>query len=216
MRIAATPPPLTPDGDEAREWAERELSRPVYAEAEPTPIDRVARAIGDFFASLFGAEAPPGLATIILLTAAALVLVAIVVAFVVWGRPRLVRRAQTPVGALFGDDDQRTARQLRELAEQAAAGEDWDEAIVLRFRALARSLVERGVVDLPPGATARTLADLGAASHPDHAQDLRRSAASFDDVRYLGRHGTASSYADVARTDQGILAASAARSRVPA
>ena len=47
FRLADAVPPLTPDGDEARRWAQEELSDPVYAAAEPTPLDRVARAIGD-------------------------------------------------------------------------------------------------------------------------------------------------------------------------
>ena len=46
----------SPDGDEARRWAEQELADPVYAEAEPTMFDRIARAIGDFIGGLFSAE----------------------------------------------------------------------------------------------------------------------------------------------------------------
>ena len=55
-RASDAVPPLTPDADEARDWAERELADPVYDIAEPTPFDRIARAIGDFFASLFNPE----------------------------------------------------------------------------------------------------------------------------------------------------------------
>ena len=57
-RLADAVPPLTPDGDEARRWAEDELADPAYDIAEPTPIDRIARAIGDFIASLLNPDLP--------------------------------------------------------------------------------------------------------------------------------------------------------------
>ena len=56
FRFADSVPPLTPDGDEARTWAERELADPAYDAAEPTALDRIAHAIGDFFATLFSTQ----------------------------------------------------------------------------------------------------------------------------------------------------------------
>ena len=47
---------VLPDPDEARDWAERELERAAYREAEPTLFDRVAQAIGQFFIDLFNPQ----------------------------------------------------------------------------------------------------------------------------------------------------------------
>ena len=45
-----------PDGDDARQWAEQELSDPRYADAKPTWFDLVARDIGRFLADLFSSD----------------------------------------------------------------------------------------------------------------------------------------------------------------
>ena len=143
-------PPLTPDGDEARRWAERELADPVYAAAEPTPLDRIAQAIADFFESLFSTQLSGDWGPWVAVVAAIVVVLVIVAAFLIWGVPRATGRSR-PSATLFGADEQRSAAELRRDAASSAAKGEWDAAIVLRFRALARGLVERGAVDTPPG-----------------------------------------------------------------
>ncbi len=216
MSVFGSALPLIPDGDEARDWAERELSRPEYAEAQPTPIDRIAQAIRDFIADLFGAQAPEGLGTVILIVVAVALVVAIVVTFILWGRPRAIRRSAPAYGSLFGEDDRRTARELRDASTEAAAREDWDAAIVLRFRAVAVSLVERDLVDVGPGTTARTFAARASAVFPAHAIAVRAAADTFDDVRYLRRRGTRDGYGHIVATDDTLAATSPARQSVPA
>jgi len=204
--VVLTGVPVIPDRDEAREWAERELARPEYAAAEPTPLDRIAQGIRDVIASIFGSEAPAGLGSVVLVVLAVLVIALIVTAFIIWGRPRAVRRATTPFAALFGEEESRTAAQLRRLAaEQADAGE-FTTAVVLRMRALARGLQERGLVDPPPGATVHAFARAAARVFPHRAAELESAADVFDDVRYLRRPGTAAAYAQVARTDEQLAA----------
>lgn len=200
-------PPLTPDGDEARDWAERELSDPVYDIAEPTPFDRIARAIGDFFASLFNPEVSGAWGSTFALVAAIAVVVVIVAAFLIWGMPRASRRAPAAAPALFGEAEHRSAAELRAEAEAHARVDEWQAAIVLRFRALARACVERGVVDPPPGATVHAFARATARVFPALGDRVEQAARAFDDVRYLRRPGTAELYALVAAADEAVASA---------
>lgn len=200
-------PPLTPDGDEARRWAEDELSKPAYDIAEPTPFDRVARAIGDFIASLFDPQVSDGWGSVLAIVATAAVVVVIVTAFVLWGVPRVSRRAAARTPMLFGEAEHRSAAALRAAADERAQASDWEAAIVLRFRALARGCYERGVVDPPPGATVHGFARAAARVFPALGVRLEDAATAFDDVRYLRRPGTAELYRLVASVDDDIAAA---------
>lgn len=196
--------PVTPGPDEAREWAEEELAKRVYEAAEPTLIDRVAMAIGDFLDSLFttgmNVSWSPTVIVIVLVAVAALV----VLGLLIWGRPKPAHRQTQRSSLLFGEDDLRPASELRRDAEAHAAAGDWDAAIADRFRALARSLEERDVLEPLPGLTARALAGIAAEFFPDHSAGAHAGAAHFDDVRYLRRPGTAGMYAEVAAVDDAI------------
>ncbi|SIR71093.1 DUF4129 domain-containing protein [Microbacterium sp. RURRCA19A] len=194
--------PLLPDADEAREWAERELADPIYRAAEPTPFDRAARAVLDFLQRLFTAPVSGDWGPWAFVVLAVLAVAAIVVGLLIWGRPRRTARAHPAARALFDDDDGRSADELRADAAAAADRGDWDAAIVLRFRAFARGLSERGIVDPPPGATARAFARTAGATLPSLEGPALAAASVFDDVRYLGRPGTADAYALVRRLDE--------------
>lgn len=196
--------PLTPDGDDARRLAEQELSDPAYAAAEPTAIDRVSRAVGDFFAGLFSAEVPAGWGPTLAVVAAVVVIILVVVAFLIWGAPRANRRSRAQIADLFREDEGRTAADLRRDAEACAARGEWDDAVILRFRALARGVIERGAVTTPPGATVHAFAQSTARAFPSSANDLEHAAAAFDDVRYLRRPGTADLYARVSSVDDAV------------
>lgn len=200
-------PPLTPDGEEAREWAEEELSRPQYDMAEPTPIDLIARAIAEFFENLFSAELSGSFGPLVAVVAAVVVVLVILVAFAVWGVPRSTRRAPAPRGQLFGEAEDRSAAELRSAAASHARREEWEAAIVLHFRALARGCFERGVVDTPPGATVHAFARAAGRVFPGLTERLETAASAFDDVRYLRRPGTAELYRLVADTDAAVVAA---------
>lgn len=205
--IVAALVPLLPDGDEAREWAERELSDPAYAAAEPTVIDRAARAVADFLSDLFSPSAPTEWGPSVLVVLGVLLAAAVVVGILIWGRPRATVRTRTGAGALFDGDDARSADDLRRDAVAAADRSDWDEAIVLRFRALARGLGERGIVDPPPGATAHAFARETARALPELTTAVDGAAAIFDDVRYLRRPGTAPRYRAVVELDDAAVRA---------
>jgi len=188
--------PVEPDAPEAAEWLITELSKPEYQAARPTLFDRIAQAIADWLASLQigSVEGPPALGFAIVI---ALVVVGLIVAFLVFGVPRLNRRS-TATGALFGDDDARTAAMLRREAEDAAARGDYSAAVVNLFRCIARGLAERTIVTTSPGTTARDFARRSGQQFPDLSTNLVDAAVMFDAVRYLGQEGTPEQYAALA------------------
>lgn len=199
--------PLIPDGDEARRWAEEELADPAYRITEPTLFDRAARALWEFFQGLFSTEVSDGWGATLALIGVGVVIVLIVVAFLIWGLPRSTRRAAAPRSSLFGDAEERSASELRAVAGSHAARGEWKDAIILRFRALARALDERGLVDTPPGATVHAFARTAARVFPAWEDDLESAAQAFDDVRYLRRPGTDVAYAVVAAVDDALAGA---------
>ena len=201
LRLAAD----LPDRDDAREWAERELEKAVYRESEPTLFDRVARAIGDFLASLFnpqigGATWSPVWTIVIV----AILVAMIVVAFIIWGAPRGDHRAHRIPSSTVFDDDERSASDLRAAADAMMREGRWDDAVVLRFRAIARSAEERGVLMAPPGMTAQAFASAAASPFPDHRDELRAAAGTFDDVRYLRRPASAEAAERITALDRAV------------
>ena len=197
--------PVDPDADQARDWLIQELAKPDYRAAQPTWFDRLSAAVRDWFASLnFGSvDGPPELGALLIILA---VLVALVVAFLVFGLPRFGRKSSV-AGDLFGDDDRRDSATIRRAAEAAAAVGDFETAIAEIFRATARGLAERTVVTTSPGTTAHDFAVRAATAFPDFAEPLTAAATSFDGVRYLGRAGSQGEYDAMARLEAGLRAA---------
>ncbi|WP_082543031.1 DUF4129 domain-containing protein [Microbacterium sp. Root53] len=204
MTALAAPMPggLDPDRDEAREWAERELADPAYDAAEPTLIDRIARTIADFFTDLLTPRGDLEWSPVLAVAAVVLAIGLVVAAVLIWGRPRLAHRTAERSALLFGEAESRSAAELRAAAASHAAAGEWDAAVVVRFRALARGLEERGVLEAPPGTTAQGLARRAVPAFPPEEAALHDAARAFDDVRYLRRPGTAELYAAVAALDE--------------
>ncbi|MDR2323395.1 MAG: DUF4129 domain-containing protein [Microbacterium sp.] len=197
-RLSATP--LIPDGDSARRLAEQELSKSAYQEAKPTLIDQWARAVIDWLVALFTRQHAVDLGPWAAIVIGALLVAALIAVLLIWGRPRRSRTGRAGT-VLLGSADDRTAAQLRADADRAARGGDWTEAIVLRYRAIARSLIERDLIAPAPGATAQTIAREAAAPFPAEGEALHAAAVAFDDVRYLGHPGSAARYRALAETD---------------
>lgn len=195
-----------PDGDEARQWAEQELSDPRYADAKPTWFDLVARDVGRFLADLFSSDNGANVGPSALIVVSIIVFGALVAALIIWGRPRRAQAVRRPGIGLLGADDDRSAAQLRADADRCARGGDWDEATILRFRALARGLLERDLIDPSPGATAQAIAREVSVVFPAETVPVRQAAVSFDDVRYLRHPATAERYAELAATDDRLSA----------
>ncbi|MFB6864978.1 DUF4129 domain-containing protein [Streptomyces virginiae] len=194
----AETPPVTTPRTPAQEAAERELSKPMYHENDPSLVDRALRAFFDWLDDLFGAASgatPGGAAGLV----AILLLVVLAVA-ALWWRLGAPRRAAASASALF-DDGVRSAADHRTAAEAHAAAGRWTEAVQERMRAVVRSLEERTLLDPRPGRTADEAAAEAAVSLPDHAADLRAAARTFDDVTYGGRTGDPDTYARLRTLD---------------
>lgn len=182
--------PVDIGGPEARDLALRELADPVYARAQPPWWQRAATWLWDRIGSLLGdlVGAANGVVWVIVLVAVVGLLVLVVARRVGW-----VGRRHPARGAVFRDRTV-SAAEHRSSASDAAAHADWTTASLEIFRALVRSLEERGAIDPRPGRTADEAADAGAASFPSFRPALSDAARTFDEVAYGGRTGNAAGY----------------------
>lgn len=205
--------PVDPSAEEARRLLLDELAKPEYQAARPTWFDQLSAAVRDWFLSLFsgGGGDVGGVLPAILVV---VVLAALVSALLVYGLPRLNRRARHDPSALFGDDDARSADDIRRASAAAAADGDLATAIVERFRAIARTASDRAAVSVHPGTTADDFARRAAAAFPDAEARLDRAARVFDGVRYLGADGTAEHYRLLVELDDEVRAARPAAASV--
>jgi hypothetical protein len=175
----------------AREAAERELSKPMYHENDPSLLQRALNRFWDWVGSIFDAASgaapggPLGLLVVIL------VVIGLVAAL--WWRLGTPQRTPGSVDTLF-DDSPRSASEHRAAAEKHATAGRWNQAVQERMRAIVRSLEERVVLDPRPGRTADEAAAEAGRSLPDHADGLRASAREFDDVTYGGRTADRQAY----------------------
>lgn len=193
--------PYAPDGDEARRWAEQELQNQRYADAKPTWFDYLAEDVAEFISGLFSPDTGQQVGNVALIIVTVVIVAALITVLILWGRPRGSRRVRRPGTDLLGERDRRTAAQLRADAARSAREGDWDTATVLRFRALARALLERDIIDPAPGATAQAIAREAAIAFGAQRVELTAAASAFDDVRYLRRPASEQSYLALAETD---------------
>lgn len=199
--------PVEPDGEQGRNWLLDELGKGTYQAARPTWFDLASQAFFDWLDSLLG-SANSGQGAAALVVVVLLLTALLVAAFLIFGRPRLNRRSRL-ASAVFGEDDARTAAEMRAAAARAAGAGDWTTAIAELFRAVARGLDERTLVDVYPGMTARGFARAASVPFPDSAEPLAAAAIAFDDVRYLARAGTEEQYRRLTDLDTAL------RSRPP-
>jgi hypothetical protein len=184
--------PVVPDAPEARDWLLEELSKPEYAAAQPSLFDRISQAFFEWLMRLFqpGASVPLDWLPVAIV---ALVVAGLVTALLIWGLPRVNRRSR-PATGLFGDDDRRTAAELRAAAAAAASAGNWTLAVLEQFRAVARGLADRTIVRVSPGTTAHDFAVRASAAFPSASGDLASAANVFDRVRYLGQDGSSEDF----------------------
>ncbi|MER7729016.1 DUF4129 domain-containing protein [Streptomyces sp. NPDC096323] len=182
----------------AREAARHELSKPMYHENDPNPLQRALdhlwNWIGDILASASGAApgGPVGLALLV-------VVVIALIAALLWrlGTPQRPLRA---ADALFASGPL-GATEHRAAAEAHAAAGRWSQAVQERMRAIVRSLEQRALLDTRPGRTADEAAAEAGRTLPDHATRLRAAARAFDDVTYGGRSADQQTYLTMATLD---------------
>ncbi len=171
-------PPLDPTSPEARDWLEEELRKPVYREPEGL-LERLWDWLGRL---LSGSEGTGGLPGWTIWVAAALGLA--VVAMVVLRSLRAERRMTVTGAGPVHEGPARSAAEHRASAAAALASGDADTAVLEGYRALARSAVERTLLDDLPGRTAHEVAVALAPVFPTDAARLASAADTFDAVRY--------------------------------
>jgi hypothetical protein len=213
---------VEPDRPTARRWAVEELSQQEYVQAQPNLIQRALLWVFDRIDGLavLGGGAGVGLAVVVgtVVVLAVVVLALLLAGPLRGGGGRLQRRS-----GVFGEVV-RTAAEHRAAAARAAADQRWAQAVQEAFRATARTLEERVVLDRRPGRTADEIAVEGGAALPAAAEPLARAARVFDDVTYGERPGDESGYALCLAADEavrtapapGLLAAVATGPQAPA
>ncbi|MCX5185053.1 DUF4129 domain-containing protein [Streptomyces sp. NBC_00268] len=194
-------PPVTIPRDPAREAAKRELSKRMYHENDPSPVQRALNAFWDWVDKLFGAAStatPGGALGLVVIVVAVLAVVA-----ALWWRLGTPHRAPTSSAALF-DDRPRSAAEHRAAAEAHAAQGHWNQAVQERMRAVVRSLEERALLDPRPGRTADEAAAEAGRTLPSHTDRLRAAARDFDEVTYGGRAAGSDTYQRLTELDRDI------------
>lgn len=198
--------PVTPGADEARRWAQDELSGKVYQDAKPgwseIVFDWLRKALADFLGTVGVAPAYTGLVIV-----GAVVLVAIIVIIAIV-RPRLNKRKRQSA-EVFPPMVSRTAQEYRALAQAAAASGDFATAISEQFRAMVRAAEERDIIALAPGRTALEASHDVARSFPQHARGLQSGAELFNAVRYGHVAADAAMFEELLSTDSAIMASAA-------
>ncbi|AFR51306.1 DUF4129 domain-containing protein [Gordonia sp. KTR9] len=186
--------PLDPANDEARRWAEQELSEPDYQPPEPSWFDRFGERLWEWIAdNVFGwFGGSDTLRAIVIVLAIALVLGLVVVVIRHLRRnPRIPR----PTGAAPSESvltgPARSAAEFRSDADTAFAAGQYDACVLAAVRAVARRGIERGLLADEPSLTAHEVAlDLGP-RFPAHDAGLRRATDLFDAIAYGDRHASA-------------------------
>ncbi len=195
--------PVAPDAAEARRWATDELARAIYTQRTGLVqrlLDWLFERIDELTRLGSGGAGWLVPSAAVLLTA-----VAVTVAMVV-GPPGRRRRASAPTtGVLEGDT--RSAAQLRAAADSAAARGEVSAAILDRFRALVRALVERTILEDRPGLTAREAVVEAGRRLPGLAGELLAAGTLFDRVAYGHKSGDSADDAWLKALDRQVHAA---------
>jgi len=172
-----------PSTDEARRLLTRELSRAAYHQ-EPL-VDRILRWINERLDALLAGPDAAGAGWLSpWVTALVGLLVVGLIAFVV---PKVQRERRAPADDAVLADLATSAAQYRQRAAAAVAAGDFGAALLNGFRAIARDMAGRAVLDDAPGRTAHEVGLALAPVFPEHADDLTRAATLFDAVRYGGQ-----------------------------
>ena len=169
---------LSPTPAQGREWLKQELAGPDY---QSPWLDSVIRWIRDVLGKLVdGARQVTGLSPAV--TAGLAILL---IALLVWILPKVRRERVAAVSQeAVLKDPTITGRQYRDLAAQAIRDGRFGDAILDGFRAIAKDMSDRGLLDDAPGRTAHEVSLALASPFPDHADALADAADLFDSVRY--------------------------------
>ncbi len=190
-------PPLDPTSPQARQWLDDELRKGIYREQKG-----LLQRLWDWLTNLLSGTGGGGLPAWTVWIALA-VLVAVVALVLVFSL-RAERRMTGPRRAAVLDGPVRTAAEHRAAAARALEGGDADTALLEAYRAIARSAIERTLLDDLPGRTPHEVAvELGPV-FPASAAALATAADAFDAVRYGRRAARPESARDVIALDASL------------
>lgn len=203
LRMIPLEPPVTPDREEARRWAEEELSKPQYPAAQPTWLQQMWRDFLDWLNSLEFETGSGGNPAVPIMIAVAVVLIVVAVLAV---RPRLNARKRPTATGLYGDDPAVDAAAYRRRALAAADDGDWPAAVVEQFRAVVRSAEERDIIEPRPGRTADEAAWQLGQVFGTVQERLDSAAGLFDAVRYGDQPAVRGDFDSLRRLDEDLAA----------
>jgi hypothetical protein len=192
---------LDPTPPEARDWLTHELNGSDYQ--EPWLRSALRWVVEHLLGLLQGAGRGANTALSLVITA---LVALVVIALLVWVLPRVRRES----GAARSDravleDLAITARTYRTRAEQALRDGRYNDALLDGFRAIAKDMSDRTLLDDAPGRTAHEVSLVLAVPFPDHADRLARAADLFDSVRYGHRRATADQAGQVQHLDAALV-----------
>ncbi len=189
-------PPLDPSSPQARQWLEDELRKGIYREQKGV-LQRLWEWLNTLLSGTGG-----GLPAWTVGMAVAVILA--VVALVLLRSLHAERRMTGPRRSGVLDGPLRTAAEHRAAASRALEGGDADTALLEAYRAIARSAIERTLLDDLPGRTPHEVAvELGPV-FPASATALATAADAFDAVRYGRRAARPEAARDVIALDTAL------------
>lgn len=195
--------PVVPDAEEARRWAEEELSRSIYHEQISWWEALMRRLMEALIRPLTTTSGSLGSFSGVVIMAALIILVIVIIVFA----SRLRRNQRAKVSAkqsakLFTDDADSLT--LFQRAEQAAARHDYTLAFLEYFRAIIRAADERALIHDRVGLTAQEAAQL--VSKLPASDPIGEFAATFDAASYGDEQLTAAKVRQLQQWGQTALA----------
>lgn len=191
--------PLEPSRDEGRELLEQELERPEYQREFGGPLretfDAMVGWLEENLGSVGGVTIPWGPVLLAVLLLGAILLVVLLV------RPRL---QPTPAAAdeVLDAEQGMTAALLRERADEQLRAGRTDAAYRDLFRAVVRSIEERGILPDQAGRTATEASLAVTGVFPEQARGLHRCADLFNLSRYGGGSVSEDRFHELAELDR--------------
>ena len=190
---------LEPTPDQARAWLEQELRSAAYHQT--SLLDRLLTWVQDRLADAASSSTDLSAAPTVVTVVVAL----LVVGLISWVLPRVRREgsARRPDGAVL-EDPRVTAAQYRERAAEARRAGHHADAVLDSYRAIAREMSDRTLLDDAPGLTAHEVSVAVGRAFPARSGELSRAADLFDAVRYGGGTAGLEDAEDVAELDAAL------------
>ena len=170
--------------DEVRQLADEILSRPEFAQPEPSLLERVRSWFEDLIGRILEAAFAGGAGSLI----GWVVLLGAVVA-IIWFASRWGRTVQVDrrVGVRVEEIHRRTPAEWRAEAEALEADGQWKLAMRCRYRALVGDLIAAGLLEDVPGRTTGEYRRDVAMRAPDRSSAFDEATELFELAWYADR-----------------------------